>query len=80
MKATLSIIILATMIFTASAASWSGSVKTDSDTWSITRESSNLSFIYEQSVQGHISPVDYRSRTLSPYHSYYKDVNVNDVR
>jgi hypothetical protein len=79
MKATLSIIILATMIFTASAASWSGSVKTDSDTWSITRESSNLSFIYEQSVQGQISPVDYRGRTLSPYHSYYKDVNVNDV-
>jgi hypothetical protein len=79
MKATLSIIILATMIFTASAASWSGSVKTDSDTWSITRESSNLSFIYEQSVLGQISPVDYRGRTLSPYHSYYKDVNVNDV-
>jgi hypothetical protein len=80
MKATLSIIILATMIFTASAASWSGSVKTDSDTWSITRESSNLSFIYEQSVQGQIAPVDYRGRTLSPYHSYYKDLNLNDVR
>lgn len=67
-------------IFDASAASWSGSVKTDSDSWSITRESNNLSFIYDQSVQGQISPVDYRGRTLSPYHSYYKDVNVNDVR
>jgi hypothetical protein len=74
------ILILIALIAGASAASWSGSVKTDSDTWSITRESSNLSFIYEQSVQGQISPVDYRGRTLSPYHSYYKDLKVNDVR
>ncbi|TFH49459.1 MAG: hypothetical protein E4G89_04790 [Methanothrix sp.] len=62
-------LILAALACTAGAASWSGSVKTDSDSWSITRESSNLSFIYEQSVQGQISPVDYRGRTLSPYHS-----------
>jgi len=68
------------LISSASAASWSGSVKTDSDAWSITRESSNLSFTYEQSVQGQVSPVDYRGRTLSPYHSYYKDVKMNDVR
>ena len=61
------------------AASWSGSVKTDSDTWSITRESSNISFTYEQSVQGQISPVDFRGRTLSPYHSFYEDVLLNDV-
>jgi len=74
------ITMLLALISSAGAASWSGSVKTDSDSWSITRESSNLSFIYEQSVQGQIAPVDYRGRTLSPYHSYYKDVNVNDVR
>jgi hypothetical protein len=67
------------LVSSASAASWSGSVKTDSDAWSITRESSNLSFIYEQSVQGQIVPVDYRGRTLSPYHSFYEDVMVNDV-
>jgi len=74
------ITMLLALISATSAASWSGSVKTDSDTWSITRESSNLSFVYEQSVQGQISPVDYRGRTLSPYHSYYKDLNVNEVR
>ena len=68
------------LIFSASAASWTGSVKTDSGTWSIVRESSNLSFAYEQSVQGQISPVDYRGRALSPYHSFYEDVKVNDVR
>jgi hypothetical protein len=80
MRAIIAILTVATLVFSASAASWSGSVKTNSDSWSITRESSNLSFIYEQSVQGQISPVNYRGRSLSPYHSYYKDVTVNDVR
>jgi hypothetical protein len=47
------------LISSASAASWSGWVKTDSDAWSITRESSNLTFTYEQSVQGQVSPVNY---------------------
>lgn len=80
MQSFLALLILAPLITCVFAASWSGSVKTDSDSWSITRESSNLSFIYEQSVQGQISPVDYRGRSLSPYHSYFKDVTVNDVR
>lgn len=62
------------------AASWSGSVKTDSDSWYIYRESSNLSFSYEQSVQGQISPVDFQGRTLSPFHSFYEDVKLNDIR
>jgi len=70
----------AVLIFSASAASWTGSVKTDADTWSITRESSNVSFTYEQSVKGQISPVDYRGRIMHPYHSFYEDVNFNDVR
>ena len=74
------IALLLALISSASAASWSGSIKTDSDTWSITRESSNMSFIYEQSVQGQIAPVDYRGRTLSPFHSYYEDLKQNDVR
>ena len=64
MRAIIAILTVAALVFSASAASWSGSVKTDSDSWSITRESSNLSFSYEQSVQGQISPVDYRGRTL----------------
>jgi len=72
-------LLMAALIFTAQGASWSGSVKTYSDSWSISRESSNLSFTCEQSVQGTISPVDYRYGTLSPYHSFYEDVLVNDV-
>jgi hypothetical protein len=73
------IALIVALISSANAASWSGSVQTDSDAWSITRESSNLSFTYEQSVQGQISPVDFRGRSLSPYHSLYEDVLVNDV-
>jgi len=67
------------LISLASAASWSGSVRTDSDAWSIHRESSNMSFTYEQSVLGTISAVDFRGRSLSPYHSFYEDVLVNEV-
>lgn len=74
------ITMLFVLISSAYSASWSGSVKTNSDVWSITRESSNLSFSYEQSVQGQISPVDYRGRILSPYHSFFEDVKVNDLR
>lgn len=70
----------AVLIFSASAASWSGSVKTNADAWKITRESINLSFSYEQKVAGQISAVDYRGRALSPYHSFYEDVKLNDVR
>jgi len=63
----------------ASAASWSGLVKTDSGTWSVVRESSNLTFNYEQSVHGQIAPVHYRNRTLSPVYSNYEDIEKNDV-
>ena len=55
-------------------------VGTNSSSWSIHRQSENLVFDYSQSVQGTVSPVDYKGRSLSPYYSGYQDVNVNDVR
>jgi hypothetical protein len=79
MKALLVGLLTAALIFAAQGASWTGAVKTNSDSWSISRESSNLSFTYEQSVQGTISPVEYRYGTLSPYHSKYQDLMVNEV-
>ncbi|MFZ2471583.1 MAG: hypothetical protein WAW52_06530 [Methanothrix sp.] len=79
MKLLLVGLLTAALIFAAQGATWSGSVKTDSGSWSIYRESSNLSFICEQSVQGTISPVEYRYGILSPYHSKYEDMMVNDV-
>ncbi len=76
------LIILLLMALTAgsSATSWSGGVKTDSDSWYIHRTSSNLSFDYTQSVKGQVSPVDFKGRALSPFHSYYGNVKLNDVR
>lgn len=67
------------LISSANSTIWSASVVGDTDAWSIYRQSSNLSFICEQSVQGQISPVDYKGRTLSPYHSFYENVRQNDV-
>jgi len=72
--------LLAALIASASAASWSGGVETDSGSWYIYRQSANLSFNYEQSVEGQISAVDFRGRILSPFHSYYQDVEMNEVR
>ncbi|MFZ3148608.1 MAG: hypothetical protein WA137_06155 [Methanothrix sp.] len=79
MKAILVGLLAAALIFAVQGATWTGTVKTESDSWSISRESSNLSFTFEQSVQGNISPVSYRYGTLSPYHSHYEDLMVNDV-
>jgi len=61
------------------AISWSGEVGTDFGSWSINRQSNNVSFLYEQSVEGQIKPVSYRGRNLSGVHSSYGNVNLNDV-
>lgn len=76
------LIMVGILVLASSAvgASWHGSVGTDSGIWAIERESSNLSFDYEQSVSGQIASVDYRGRTLNPYHSLYQNLDVNDVR
>ena len=80
LKATIGLILLMIFIISASAEFRSLTVGTNSSSWSIFRQSENLSFDYTQSVQGTVSPVDYKGRSLSPYHSGYQDVNVNDVR
>lgn len=56
------------------------SVGTNTTTWEISRESESIKFDYSQYVQGSISPVEYRGRSLEPYHSSYEDVNFNDIR
>ena len=71
---------LLALITAASAASWSSTVSTNSGSWSIFRQSENLSFDYSQSVHGTVSPIDYHGRTLGSYYSGYQEVNVNDVR
>jgi hypothetical protein len=79
MKLLLVGLLIAALVFASQGATWSGTVKTDSNSWSVSRESRNLSFTCEQSVKGSISPVEYRYGTLSPYHSKYQDLMVNDV-
>ena len=59
---------------------WSSRIDTNSSHWSIYRESSNISFNISSSVEGKISPVESRYRTLIPYQSYYEEVGTNDVR
>ena len=58
---------------------WSSQVDTNSSHWSIYRESSNISFNLSSSVDGKISPVESRYRSLHPYQSYYEEVGTNDV-
>ena len=80
LKTSIALILGLALISSGSATFWSSTVGTKSSSWSIYRQSGNLSFDYSQSVQGTVSPVDYHGRSLSPYHSAYQEVNVNDVR
>jgi hypothetical protein len=74
------LIIAVVLTSNANAVFWSSSVKANSSSWSIYRESSNISFNLSSSVEGKISPVESRGRILSPYQSYYEDIGTNDVR
>jgi hypothetical protein len=61
--------------------SWSGYVKTTNDTWSIYRQSRNISFTSDQYIQGKVESFEGpRGRVLSPYCSNLRDINLNDVR
>jgi len=59
---------------------WSGYVKTDTSTWSIYRQSDNISFNLSSAVEGDVTSVEFRGRRLTPYQSYYAEVQENDVR
>jgi hypothetical protein len=80
LKTSIALILGLALVSSGSATFSSLTVGTNSSSWSIYRHSGNLSFDYTQSVQGTVSPIDYNGRSLSPYHSAYQEVNVNDVR
>lgn len=73
-------LLLSALILSANAERITTTVGTNNTDWSITRQSDNIKFDYSQYVQGGISPVEYRGRSLEPYHSSYEEVDVNDVR
>ena len=80
MNLLLTIVLVIVLFSSADSASWSSTVSTNSSSWSIFRQSENLSFDYSQSVQGTVSPIDYHGRALGSYYSGYQEVDVNDIR
>lgn len=68
------------LVSNAGAIYWSSSVDTNSTHWHIYRQSQNLSFDLSSSVQGKVSPVEFHSRVMTPYQSYYAEIGVNDLR
>ena len=77
-------LLLAGLISGASAASYTFGVDniTDGSSFWITRQSANISFEMESSVEGDIAPIAVTpsGRVLSPYYSGSSDLAANDVR
>lgn len=73
------IIILAT-ISSASADYWQSTIGTNSSSWSIYRQSGNMTFIQSSLVEGKIAPIEFHGVLLNPYSSYYSEVKANDIR
>jgi len=63
-----------------SANEYSVGICTNSSCIYFDRDSSNITFNLSSSVEGRISPVSYRGRTLNPYHSFYAELKANDIR
>lgn len=79
-KVIIALLLILALLFAAHAEKITISVGTNTTSWTISRESESLKFNYSQYVQGSISPVEYRGRSLSPYHSRYEEVDINDIR
>lgn len=73
-------IVLFVLVSISSADFWSNTITTNSSSWSIYRQSQNLSFDLSSSVEGNISAIESYGRVLSPHQSYYADVTANDIR
>ena len=71
------LLLLAALISCANAERWTGLVTTNTSSWQMSRQSSNLTFDINGYVEGSVSPVEHRGRVLSPYAHYSKDVSVN---
>ena len=81
MRRIILLVLLALCTPNTSAVSWTGDVVTNTTSWSISRESATICFDLDSSVEGEISPiVGPGGRILDAYHSYYSDVDLNDVR
>jgi len=82
MKASLALMLILFILLlqVASSDSWLGYVKTKGDSWSIYRQSDNISFESEQNIEGKIEAfAGPRGRVLNPYCSNFKDMSLNEV-
>jgi len=63
------------------AVTWTGSVNTTYDYWSITRQSQNLSFSNDEYVKATVSAIHGpKGRILGSYSSYFENINLDDVK
>lgn len=67
------------MLSVSQSVYWNARVSGGSFSWTISREIDNISFDLSSSVNGNISAIDYRGRSLSPYQSSYAEIMNNDV-
>lgn len=68
------------LISNINANKWSSFIATNSSSWNIDRQSQSLNFDLTGSVEGHISSITgYNGRNLTPYSSYYANIEENDV-
>lgn len=72
--------VLLALISSVSADYWEHSISTNSSSWSIYRQSGNISFNLSSLVEGDVSPAELHGRVLGAYQSRYTEVAANDVR
>lgn len=74
-------LLFAALISSASAASWTGDVETNTTSWTITRNGATIGLDLDSFVEGEISPIfGPGGRVLGSYYSYRSDIDVNDVK
>lgn len=75
------LVALVLIFFSSDAGSvyWSSTVSTDSSSWSIYRQSDTFQFEQHGYVEGTISSIEFKGRTLPPYLSCSSDFGSNDV-
>jgi len=72
---------MALMLITSAEASyWSATVRTNTTSWHIYRQSETMAFNFSGSFEGRISPVEYHGNTINSHYSSYVEIIANDVR
>lgn len=66
-------------VSTINAAQWSSEISVGTSTWNIYRQTQNLNFSLEGSVNGSISPIVYNKRNFNSHSSYYANIKENEV-